>query len=116
MKILLSLLLIVGFFYSCGLYSYSSAGLSPIHTASIGNIKNNPLTQDPNITTKIREKLEQKFRQDYNWRVADNQGGIDIQGVISDYNVEPIAIGVNMDAKLNRVTLTINIQAINGSI
>jgi hypothetical protein len=63
---------------ACGIFGYTSEAFNEDHTVSMGNIKNNQQTLDPEMNYRIREKLIDKFRQDYNWHYIDNKGGLDI--------------------------------------
>jgi hypothetical protein len=112
LKLIILSLLFLGFYPSCGIYSYPSEPFHYETTVSIGKIKNNVNTQDPLINFLIKEKLENKFKTSKR-RLVDKNGDLQIIGEIANYQIAPFGININEKADYNRITIKMKIEINN---
>lgn len=73
------------------------------------NAANCPLSYGPMLTEVLKDGIQNNTRLVLN---TDGEGEIILTGIISAYNVMPIAIQNNDDASQNRLTITVNFELI----
>jgi outer membrane lipopolysaccharide assembly protein LptE/RlpB len=99
--------------------SFKDTGSMPEEwkTFSVKTLENNaancPLSYSPLLTEQIKDGIQNNTRLLLNTQIG--KGEVTIEGVISSYNLSPLAIQGNDNASKNRLTIsvqfTININA-----
>ena len=64
----------------------------------------------PMLSKNITEALQDKFRSESSLSVIQRNGDLAVEGEITGYDTQPIAIQGNQIAALNRLTVTINVR------
>ena len=112
----ISLLLLISVFqYGCRVgYSFTGASVSPaVKTVSILYFPNNAPLVAPTLSRTLGDDLKDYFTSHTNLNLVDRNGDIDVQGSITGYAVQPVAIQGNETAALNRLTITISVKFTN---
>lgn len=101
-------------FNGCGFYSFTGASISPdIKSISIKQFPNlAPLVQ-PTLSQTFTLALRDKFASQTNLSLIQNNGDLNIEGEITGYSNQPIAIQGNQQAALNRLTITVKVRFTN---
>jgi hypothetical protein len=109
--ILLTALFIALGFQSCGVYSFTGASI-PVEakTISVLYFPNKATMVQPMLSKNITEALQDKFRSSSSLSITQRNGDLAIEGEITGYDTQPIAIQGNQVAALNRLTVTINVR------
>ncbi len=99
---------------SCGFYSFTGASISPeIKSISILQFPNlAPLVQ-PTLSQLFTLALRDKFASQTNLHLVPSNGDLNIEGEISGYSNQPVAIQGNQQAALNRLTITVKVRFSN---
>lgn len=106
----ITLLLING----CGVYSFTGASISPdIKTISIQQFPNLAMLVQPTLSQSFTMALRDKFASQTNLNVLQNNGDLNIEGEITGYTNQPVAIQGNQQAALNRLTITVKVRFTN---
>lgn len=106
--ILVLLFILTMSLFSCGIYSFSGASLSPeIKTVTIKTFTNQASIVFPSLSEKITEKLKDKFMKEMNLKLVDDNGDITFKGTIVDYKIMPSSIGAGDQSKTSRLTITV---------
>jgi hypothetical protein len=111
----LILLLVISmlFIASCN-YSFTGASISPeVKTISISYFKNQASLINPTLSQNFTEALKDKFSSQTTLVLKDKDGDLQLEGAITDYNTQPIAIQTNERAALNRLTISISVKYSN---
>lgn len=110
LPVVLSLLLIS----SCGIYSFTGASISPgVKTISVKYFPNNAQMIQPTLSRKVTEAIRDKFTSQSNLSLVNNDGDLRIEGEITGYSTEPVAITGSQTAALQRLKITINVRFSN---
>jgi hypothetical protein len=111
---LLSLLFLSVFLVRCGVYSFTGASISPdVKTISIIQFPNNAPLVQPVLSQTLALALRDKFATQTNLTLVKSNGDLNIEGEISNYVVQAIAVQANQQAALNRLTITIKVRFTN---
>jgi hypothetical protein len=95
-------------------YSFTGASISPsVKTVSIANIQNNASLVVPTLSRTLTEALWDYFTGQTNLVLVDRGGDLSLDGTITQYVVQPVAIQGNETAALNRLTIAVNVKFIN---
>lgn len=118
LKTVLAILpLIMMFFAFCllqGCYSFTGASISPsVKTISVSYLPNNSLLVQPTLSRKLTEKIRDKFTSQSSLSLIGSNGDLNIEGEITDYSTEPIAITGDQQSALQRLKITVNIRFTN---
>lgn len=106
----ITLLLING----CGVYSFTGASISPdIKSISIQQFPNLALLVQPTLSQTFTMALRDKFASQTNLNIVQNNGDLNIEGEITGYTNQPVAIQGNQQAALNRLTITVKVRFTN---
>ena len=96
---------------SCGFYSFTGASISPeVKTVSIDYFTNKASTVQPILSQLFTEKLKDYFIQQTNLDLSDEKGDLSFSGIITSYEIKPISIQANETARLNRLTIKIQVD------
>jgi hypothetical protein len=99
---------------SCHVYSFTGASISPdIKTVSIQLFPNRASIVQPSLSNAFTEKLKDKFVSETNLSLVKDNGDLNFEGAITDYNTQPTAITGNDNASLNRLTITVSVKFTN---
>ncbi len=95
-------------------YSFTGASISPdVKTISIQYFPNNASLVVPTLSRVFTDALKDYFTSQTNLILVDRSGDLNIEGSITGYSVQPIAIQGNETAKMNRLTITITVKFTN---
>lgn len=95
----------------CGTYSFTGASIPPgTETVSISFFENRASIIQPTLSAKFTEKLKDRFVSQTNLRLVNDNGDLQFDGYISDYQSRPVAIQGNEQAALNRLTITVSVN------
>ncbi|MDP4290991.1 MAG: LptE family protein [Bacteroidota bacterium] len=98
-------------FNSCGVYTFTGASIPPeAKTISVLYFPNKAPMVQPMLSKNITEALQDKFRSESSLSVVQRNGDLAIEGEITGYDTQPIAIQGNQTAALNRLTVTVNVR------
>ena len=114
MKNLLFLLSGIVLLAGCGTYSFTGASISPdVKTIHISVFPNRAPLIQPSLSQTFTDKLKEKFISQTNLQQVDGDADLKLEGFISDYRTNPVAIQGNETAALNRLTITIQVKFTN---
>jgi hypothetical protein len=113
--IYLFILTIVFLSSSCKVnYSLNSGSIDPqIKTISISYFPNNAIVVQPTLSQSFTEALRDKFTSQSKLSLINRGGDLNIEGSITGYTIQPVAIQGNETAALNRLTITVNVKFTN---
>ena len=95
-------------------YSFTGASVSPdIKTFSVKYFQNNAPLVNPSLSQMFSEKLKEKIISQTSLSHTDRQADLVLEGSITGYSTQPIAIQSNETAALNRLTITISVKFTN---
>lgn len=90
--------------------SMSGASIPPeAKTISVGFFKNNTSLGAPSLAQRFTEKLKDVVSQQTNLALVRNNGDLQFEGYIADYNIAPVAVQTLDQASMNRMTITVNV-------
>ena len=106
---------LVAFFLVQGCsYSFTGASISPsVKSISVGYLPNNALLVQPTLSRKLTEAIRDKFTTQSNLSLVSSNGDLNIEGEITGYTTEPVAITGEQQAALQRLKITVNIRFTN---
>src|SRR4051812_25160117 len=81
-------------------------------TVSVGFFNNNTSLGPPNLSQKFTERLRDVVSQQTNLAMMRQNGDLNFEGYIADYNVAPVAVSGDQ-ASLNRLTITVKVAYFN---
>jgi hypothetical protein len=95
-------------------YSFTGASISPdVKTISIQYFTNNASLVVPTLSRTITETLKDYFSTQTSLALVTRNGDLNIEGSITNYSVNPMAIQGNETAAMNRISVTINVKFTN---
>ena len=95
-------------------YSFTGASISPaVKSISISYLPNNSLLVQPTLSRKLTEAIRDKFTSQSNLALVGSNGDLNIEGEITGYTTEPVAITGEQTAALQRLKITVNIRFTN---
>ncbi len=93
----------------CKVYSFTGASISPeVKSVSITFFPSFAALAPANMPQIFTEELRDKFVSQTNLDLLPNGGDIRLEGFISDYRTQPVAIQSNSAAQ-NRLTVSVNV-------
>lgn len=114
-RVALVLLLIAVTFENCGVYSFSGAATTA-KTIAIDQFFNNTDLAPGNISQTFTNRLKDYYIQNSSLRVVTENGELHIDGIISEYRINPVAPVAGSDpnqpntAALSRLTISVKIN------
>ncbi len=100
--------------WTCGVYSFTGASIPPqAETISVSYFPNDAPLIQPTLSQRFTEGLQDKFLRQTNLRMVEGVGHLHIEGSITGYRTEPIAITGDDRAAMNRLTITVRVSFIN---
>jgi hypothetical protein len=95
-------------------YSFVGGSLDPkIKTISIQYFQNNAPIVQPSLSQSFTESLRDKFSSQTKLTSVSRGGDLNIEGSITGYSTQPIAIQGDETAAMNRLTITVNVKFSN---
>lgn len=82
-------------------------------TISVAFFPNNTTLGKPSISQRFTERLRDVVSSQTSLSLIKQNGDLQFEGTISDYNISPVAIQSTDQAALNRLTITVNVKYIN---
>lgn len=105
------MLLVMTFVNGCKIYRFTDASVNPnIKTITITNFPNLAPIQVPSIAPEMVDKLQNKFIRETNLTLVPENGDIEIDGVIVEYLIDPVAITQTETVAQNRLTIGVRID------
>ncbi|MFL5754466.1 MAG: LptE family protein [Bacteroidia bacterium] len=113
-KDLLHILFCLVFFSSCVHYGFKGITIPPeAKTISVGFFQNRAALANPSEAQKFTERLRDMVSSQTNLALTKENGDLQFEGFIADYNVVPVSIQSTDAAALNRLTITVNVKYSN---
>ncbi len=98
----------------CGVYSFTGASIPPgAKTISIAYFPNNALLVQPTLSQRFTDALRDKFTGETSLHLVTENGDMSLEGEITGYIANPIAIQGNEVAALNRLTITVSVRFVS---
>jgi len=98
----------------CGVYSFTGASIAAdVKTISIRYFPNNSVLVQPTLSRRFTEALRDKFTNQTNLIMVSSNGDLNIEGEITSYTTEPVAIQGDQKAALQRLKITVNVRFTN---
>ncbi len=98
----------------CGVYSFTGASIPPqAETISVNYFPNDASLIQPTLSQRFTEELQDIFLQQTNLSMIEGVGHLHFEGSITGYRTEPIAIGGDDRAAMNRLTITVRVSFMN---
>ena len=95
-------------------YSFTGASISPnVKTVSIAYFPNNAGLVVPTLSRTFTDALRDYFTSQTNLNLVDRNGDLNLEGAITQYAVQPVAIQGNETAALNRLTIVVSVKFTN---
>lgn len=111
-KLILAILLIS--WSGCGIYSFTGMNLSPdIKTFSIKYFPNNAPLVQPTMSRKFTDALREIVNSRTNLSLVPSNADLELEGEITGYSTEPVAITGDQKAAMQRLKITVNVRCNN---
>lgn len=111
---LLLMLLVACAFQGCGVYSFTGASIPPeAKTISITTFPNKAELVQPALSQTFSESLRDRFASQTSLNLVPRNGDLHLEGEITGYATEPVAITGNQTAALIRLKITVNVRFVN---
>lgn len=95
-------------------YSFTGASVSPaVKTVSILYFPNNASLVAPTLSRSLTDAMRDYFTSHTSLNLVEHSGDLNIEGTITGYSVQPVAIQGNETAAMNRLTITISVKFTN---
>ena len=95
-------------------YSFTGASISPdVKTVSIQFFANNASLVVPTLSRVFTDALKDYFTSQTNLALVDRNGDLNIEGAITGYAIQPVAIQGNETAAQTRLTITVTVKFTN---
>lgn len=113
-SLLLIITLYTSFFLQGCSYSFTGASISPnVKSISISYLPNNSLLVEPTLSRRLTEAIRDKFTSQSNLALVGSNGDLNIEGEITGFTTEPVAITSDQQSALQRLRITVNIRFTN---
>lgn len=108
-------LILALFIASCKPHVSLSGATIPVEakTISVGFFTNNTTLGAPSLSQRFTEKLRDVVSQNTNLALVRQDGDLQFEGYLADYNVAPVAIQGNDQASMNRLTISVKVVYFN---
>lgn len=99
---------------SCGIYSFTGASISPdVKTISIDYFPNKSRMVNPTLSRVFTEALRDKFVNQSTLSLVNTDGDLTLEGEITDYNLEPVAVTSDQRASMQRLRISVKVKFVN---
>ena len=94
----------------CGFYSHTGASVPPdAKTFTVTYISNVASIVAPLLSPEITRKLQQKFVNETQLKLAERDGDLEFSGKILDYRTAPVGVQGNQVNTVNQLTINVEI-------
>lgn len=103
---------------SCAIsYKFNGASIdySKVKTISITDFPNRAALVYPELAPKFNDKLRDIYARQTRLQSVTRNGDLNIEGAITGYTLQPLAIGTDALAAQTRLTLSIHVEFTNNS-
>ncbi len=108
------ILLLSSLLPGCGVYSFTGASIPPeAKSISIATFPNKADLVQPALSQTFVEKLKDKFTSQTSLNLVPRNGDLHLEGEITGYSTEPVAITGEQTAALIRLKITVNVRFVN---
>lgn len=108
------ILLLMPLLEACKVYSFTGTTLSSeLKTITIENFGMATAGGPQNLTLKFNEGLKEYYQRNTNLKLLPNNGDLYLAGMITKYEMSPVATTSGDKAALNRLTIAIEVNFIN---
>lgn len=98
----------------CGVYSFTGASIPPeAKSVSIALFPNKAELVQPTLSQSFTEALRDKFSSQTSLALVPRNGDLHLEGEITGYSTEPVAITGQQQAALIRLKITVNVRYVN---
>lgn len=98
----------------CGMYSFTGASIpADAKTVSISYFENKADLIEPTLSQTLTDALRDRFSSQTTLNLLERGGDLQLEGEITGYRTEPIAIQGDQTAALNRLTITVQVKYVN---
>ncbi len=95
-------------------YSFTGASISAnVKTISVPYFPNKSTTVIPTLSRTITDALRDYYTSQTNLVMVERNGDLQVDGEITGYVVQPVAIQGNETAAMNRLTITVKVKFTN---
>lgn len=113
-KIITYCLLVTTLLSSCKIqYGFNVGDVGAAKTATVTLFVNNAGLANPNLPLKITEKLKDLILSQSKLTLLTENADVQFSGVITGYNITPVAVQANETAGLNRLTISVKVDYVN---
>jgi len=113
-KIVAFIGIITLFINGCGVYSFTGASIpAEAKTVSIQYFDNKADMVEPTLSQTLTDALRDKFASQTSLNLVGRDGDLQLEGTITAYRTQPIAIQGDQRNALNRLTITIKVSFVN---
>jgi hypothetical protein len=113
---IIMIVIVLAIFSGCRFVNYSFVGgnLDPdIKSISILYFSNNAAIVQPTLSQSFTDALRDKFSSQTKLSSVSKNGDLNIEGYITGYTTQPIAIQGNEQAAMNRLTISVSVKFTN---
>jgi hypothetical protein len=97
-----------------GGYSFTGTSISPdVKSVSIAYINNMAPIVYPSLSNSLTEALKDKFTRNTRLDLIDDEGDLQFEGEVTNYDVTSMGVQANEVAATNRLTITVKIRFTN---
>ncbi len=108
------LLLMIPLLSACGIYSFSGTSIQPdVKTITINYVEYKALRVNPSLSNDLTEALQDKFRKLTSLEAVDVDGDLELECVVTGYDVQATAVTSGEVAAQNRLTVTMKVKFTN---
>jgi len=108
-KIRCFLILVIFFYSSCGIYSFSGVNTDGAQTITFQYFDNVSKIVNPQLSQTFYDEMYQRFVNQTSLKYLPKDGDIIFDGKIIDYTVKPVDIKSGDVAANNRLTITVKV-------
>lgn len=95
-------------------YSLSGASISPdVKTIAVRYFSKTAALGPSSLSQQFTEALKEKFISQTSLSIAEKGADLTLEGTISGYSIQPLAIQANETAAKNRLTISVSVKFTN---
>lgn len=94
----------------CGFYSHTGASVpADAKTFTVAYISNVASIVAPTLSPELTRKLQQKFVNETQLKLAERDGDLEFSGKVLDYRTAPVGVQGNQTNAVNQLTINVEI-------
>jgi hypothetical protein len=95
-------------------YSFTGASISPdTKTINIKYFPNHASLVEPTLSQRFTDALRDRFTSQTSLTLVNSGGDLILEGSVTDYSTQPVAIQGNDQAAMNRLSITVQVVFTN---